>query len=123
MIFDKFRRSHVTTNACGILLEHCLDPPAHGGLGLRRVQWTANADNKSSIAAAQKLGFQMEGILRWVRILPQEKSGPNASFAGSEKYPGHASPGRHTAVLSFCWDDWALDGQRERLFEMMKPRA
>ena len=38
----KYHRTHVTTNSVGLLLQYCLDPPPHG-LGLRRVQWQANA--------------------------------------------------------------------------------
>lgn len=38
IIFPAFQRTHVATNAIGLLLLYTLDPPSAGGLGLRRVQ-------------------------------------------------------------------------------------
>lgn len=38
IIFPAFQRTHVATNAIGLLLLYTLDPPSAGGLGLRRVE-------------------------------------------------------------------------------------
>lgn len=67
-----FRRTHVTTHAAGLLMAYALAPPSasspllsgEGGLGLRRIQWTAFAWNGPSIRCALRLGFTAEGILR-----------------------------------------------------------
>lgn len=121
IIFQRFQRTHVTTNACGILLKHCLDPP-NAGLGFRRVQWTAHLDNKKSIQAAQRLGFELEGVIRWARVLPPGKLGLRADTAGDEKCLGKGLPGRHTAMLSLCWDDWIDSGKRDLLVQKMDRR-
>jgi RimJ/RimL family protein N-acetyltransferase len=39
LIFPAFQRTHISTNAIGLLLLWILDPPSAGGLGLRRVEW------------------------------------------------------------------------------------
>jgi RimJ/RimL family protein N-acetyltransferase len=74
LTFPAFQRTFVTSNAAGILLRYCLSTPddeSYPGLGLRRVQWFADARNAPSIAAAMRLGFKMEGMLRWERVLPE----------------------------------------------------
>lgn len=121
MIFQSLQRTHVNTNACGILLEHCLDPP-ETGLGFRRVQWTAHTNNRKSIQAAQRLGFELEGVIRWARVLPPGKLGLRADTAGSDGYLGKGLPGRHTAMLSLCWDDWIDSGKRDLLVQKMDRR-
>ena len=66
VIFPQFQRTHVTTNAVGLLLHYCLDAPSPSpgpdaigigisGLGLRRVQWQADERNVPSIRAATRL--------------------------------------------------------------------
>ncbi|KAK0469818.1 uncharacterized protein EV420DRAFT_1472977 [Desarmillaria tabescens] len=101
-------RTHVTSNAIGILLKHSLDLPEDGGLGLRRVVWQASAANVASIRTAKRMGFKQEGVLRWHKAWPESKSrGANGirvrkGDPGKEVFP----LGRDTVVLSICWDDW-----------------
>lgn len=106
-----FQRTHVTTHAVGLLLAWCLDE-----LKLRRVQWQTNAQNEKSVRAAQKMGFIMEGIVRWQRVLPPEKRD-----TGSKPPNGDPKPefyGRDSALLSVCWDDWE-SGVKEKVSERM----
>lgn len=133
MILPAFQRTHVLTNAVGLLLHYCLELPVAAlslpsitaaqrtqrfgpGLGLRRVQWQAHADNKPSVRAAERLGFKMEGIIRWDRILRTDKAGavppPERAFVN----PGI---GRHCVRLAMCWDDWDLEGGREHVQAQM----
>lgn len=100
LYLPQFQRTHVGTHATGLLLHWLLDLPEAGGLGLRRVQWEANEQNVPSIRAAQRLGFRMEGVLRWQFVLPEGKEGLDSRKGDT------AGPGRHTAMLSMCWDDW-----------------
>jgi RimJ/RimL family protein N-acetyltransferase len=97
IIGKEFQRTHVTTNAVGLLLQWCFSI-----LEMRRVQWQTNYHNESSVATAKKMHFREEGILRWQRVLPKEQA------EAGEYIEGHAkeAPGRHTAMLSMCWDDW-----------------
>ncbi|KAF8314176.1 acyl-CoA N-acyltransferase [Clavulina sp. PMI_390] len=116
LILPKAQRTHVLTNACGLLLQYTLARPEEGGLGLRRMQWQANEANQPSVSAAKKLGFHFEGVLRWHRVLPEGRlPGPGNNFR--EPADGRP-PGRHTAILSMCWDDWE-GGQREALAQKM----
>jgi RimJ/RimL family protein N-acetyltransferase len=97
IIGKEFQRTHVTTNAVGLLLQWCFSI-----LGMRRVQWQTNSRNEPSVATAKKMHFRDEGILRWQRVLPKEQT------EVGEYVEGHAkeAPGRHTVMLSICWDDW-----------------
>ena len=106
-----FQRTHVTTHAVGLLLAWCLDD-----LKLRRVQWQANAGNEKSVRTAQKLGFTLEGIIRWQRILPPEKRETGVKPREGDPKPEYY--GRHSALLSVCWDDWE-GGVKEKVRERM----
>ncbi|KAJ6513297.1 acyl-CoA N-acyltransferase [Mycena sanguinolenta] len=97
--FPAFQRTFVNTNAIGILLRYCLNLPEEGGLGFRRVQWTANPDNVASVKTAQRMGLKLEGIMRWTWVLPEGKEGKEAGA-------GRGGLGRDTAMLGVCWDDW-----------------
>ncbi|KAK7462309.1 hypothetical protein VKT23_007910 [Stygiomarasmius scandens] len=114
VVFPEFQRTHVTSNAIGLLMHYALDLPEDGGLGLRRVQWQANKLNAPSLGLAQRLGFKMEGILRWARVLPPLMAvGTNGSpERKGDPRPGHKA--RDTAILAICWDDWE-DGGREKV--------
>ncbi|KAK0243682.1 acyl-CoA N-acyltransferase [Armillaria nabsnona] len=111
MILPAFQRTHVTSNAVGILMNYALNLPADGGLGLRRVVWTASASNAPSVGAAKRMGFQMEVVMRWARVWPEVKI--RGSGGGSE-----FAYGRNVAVLSVCWDDWEA-GTKEQVNAVM----
>ena len=122
LAFPKYQRTYLVTNMIGLLLEFCLELPENGGLGLRRVQWQANVQNEASVNAALRLGFILEGVKRWDRVIPASEIKPNTV----EKLPREGDPrktdfGRHTALLGLCWDDWE-GGIREKVRELMKPR-
>ncbi|PFH49654.1 hypothetical protein AMATHDRAFT_147229 [Amanita thiersii Skay4041] len=118
MILPTFQRTHVTSNAVGLLLHYCLDVPSAGGLGLRRVAWQADAINNKSINAAERMGFRLEGILRWDRVLPPSRISAMNWDGVRKEDPKPSHPGRHTAMLSHCWDDWE-NGGRQRVDQMM----
>lgn len=123
LMLPEFHRTHVTTNAVGLLLHYCLDLPEAGGLGLRRVQWQTSSNNQKSVNAAKRLGFHWEGIQRWQKVWPGAKDKFPASngIKVRDGDPRRENPGRDTAVLSMCWDDWE-EGGRDKVDEMMKPR-
>lgn len=126
MVLPQFQRTFVNSDACCLLLKHLLDPVSGGDLGLRRIQWQANSNNKPSISAAQRLGFTLEGIMRWHRSCTENKKCqseedgeravglPQVDLAGMR-----LGPSRHSAMLAFCWDDW-LDGGRQRIVGLLK---
>ncbi|SJL15402.1 uncharacterized protein ARMOST_18899 [Armillaria ostoyae] len=104
MILPAFQCTHVTSNAVGILMNYALNLPADGGLGLRRVVWTASESNAPSVGAAKRIGFQMEGVMKWARIWPEAKihgSGEVRVRKGDPRAEEFAY-GRNVAVLSVC---------------------
>lgn len=107
VVLPQFHRTHVTTNAVGLMLQFALDGVANGGLGLRRVQWTANSMNAASIRVAERMGFQREGLLRWHFVF---RNGLQNGKAGNGRTLPEGSPdgdlGRDTIILGLCWDDW-----------------
>lgn len=69
-----YQHAFVFTHASGLLLQYTLEPPGResqslsggGGLGLRRVQCQAHANNSASIRAIERLGLKLEGTIRCV---------------------------------------------------------
>lgn len=117
IILPQYQRTHVNTHAVGLLLQYALDLPKDGGLGVRRVQWHAHANNGPSIKAAERLGYKLEGIIRWQRTLPAEKESSAPLRSGDPL----SVPGRHAAILAICWDDWE-NGVREQIRGLMERR-
>eukprot|EP01055_Gregarina_sp_Pseudo9_P002141 Gregarina_sp_Pseudo_9__2140@NODE_2495_length_979_cov_148_284043_g2296_i0_p1_GENE_NODE_2495_length_979_cov_148_284043_g2296_i0NODE_2495_length_979_cov_148_284043_g2296_i0_p1_ORF_typecomplete_len266_score54_69Acetyltransf_3/PF13302_7/2_1e13Acetyltransf_10/PF13673_7/0_15_NODE_2495_length_979_cov_148_284043_g2296_i090887 len=136
-----FQRTHVTTNAVGLLMHYALDlplPEGHtgpaydgavpliGGNGLRRCQWQADATNESSKNAALRVGMTFEGVLRWVRIVPTADRGHNQKVFDSDD-PRGAVLGRDMFMAATCWDEW--EGQtgsmsvRQHVDQLMARRS
>ncbi|KAF9449218.1 acyl-CoA N-acyltransferase [Macrolepiota fuliginosa MF-IS2] len=125
-ILPAFQRSHVASNAVGLLLNWALNPPgpvpvdfALMGLGLRRVYWNANTLNTRSIALAERLGLKLEAVLRWDRVLPADRVAFARKDALRKDDPREGQPGRDTALLAICWDDW-VNGGREKAVHVME---
>ncbi|KAJ6506200.1 acyl-CoA N-acyltransferase [Mycena vitilis] len=106
MTLPRFQRTHVTSNAAGLLLHWVLDAPAEGGLGLRRIVWTTNALNAVSVKTAERMGFRKEGVLRWHRTVPAAKAEVGNGIALREGDPKPERVGGDTMILGLCWDDW-----------------
>lgn len=81
------------------------------GLGLRRVSWVANANNDASVNCAKRMGFQMEGIMRWIRVISSSKTGTGNGVKARQADRQADCEGRDSALLSFCWDDWENGGK------------
>lgn len=62
--------------------------------------------------------------MRWHMVIPDSKLGPRRD--GEEDVPppgldggsGGGRPGRHSAMLGLCWDDWESGG-REHVDRLM----
>ena len=106
VVLPAFQRTHISSNAVGILQRYCLDLPTASppGLGLRRVQWCAHSKNLGSARLAERMGFVREGVRRWMWVLPEQLRRDGETPRPGDKWP--EKPGRHTLVLSCCWDDW-----------------
>jgi RimJ/RimL family protein N-acetyltransferase len=120
IIFPGFQRTHVASNAIGLILLWTLDPPSAGGLGLRRVEWRTHAENQASRKFALRMGFELEGILRWQRVSPTKVALPVDELEKRNGTKGEM-PGRHTAVYSIVWDEW--DDKRAKVLAAMERRV
>jgi RimJ/RimL family protein N-acetyltransferase len=119
IILPSFQRTHVTTNAVGLMLQNAFTPAEKGGLGMQRVVWQASTANDASIRAAERLGFRREGVLRWNRL---NRNGKPKFKVGNGRHPpagtGLNDVWRDTVVLGLCWDDWK-SGAAKRIREAM----
>ncbi|KAI0338785.1 hypothetical protein BDW22DRAFT_1432305 [Trametopsis cervina] len=104
--FPEFQRTHVATNAVGVLMRHCLDLPTANppGLGLRRVEWKAHAKNLGSARLAERMGFRREGMMRWHWAVDPALAKDGDKPREGDKFPDRY--GRGTVILATCWDDW-----------------
>ena len=121
LILPPFQRTHVTSNAIGLLLQYTLNRPSEGGLGLRRVAWKASPNNLPSIKAAERLGFKREGVTRWAFVLSEGKRNGNG-FERRKGDPRENCLGRDTVDLSICWDEWE-DGRRMHVDVVMARKS
>ena len=114
MVFPECHHTHVAKEMVGLLLRYALQLPGASppGIGLRRVQWCAHPGNAPSVGLAERMGFRREGTLRWMWVLPDGLS--HMGDPGREGDPADGKSGRHSAVLSVCWDDWE-GGVREKI--------
>ncbi|KAF9039319.1 hypothetical protein BJ165DRAFT_1596791 [Panaeolus papilionaceus] len=120
IIFPPFQRTHVASNAIGLLLGYALNTSdvQEGALGLRRVARQANYRNKASVGAAERMGYKREALTKWERVLPPRKelvgAGNRVTLRADDPKPDH--PGRITVILGFSWEDWE-NGEREKIQE------
>jgi len=112
LVFPTFQRTHVSTNAVGVLMNYLLDLPmaTPPGLGLRRVSWNANPGNLQSARLAEKMGLKFEGILKWHWVMEEELADYGRPCE-REGDPFSGNPGRDTRVLAIGWDDWESGGR------------
>jgi RimJ/RimL family protein N-acetyltransferase len=86
--------------------DHTTEKP----LGLRRVQWQAHERNIPSRNAAERVGFQSEGIVRYQRVLPHDNT---HGYVGREG-DGALGVSRSSWVGSVTWEDWEC-GLKEKI--------
>ena len=113
ILLPEWHRTFVSTHAVGVLLRHCFEPIDQGGRALRRVEWRTSVRNEGSARLAKRMGFQQEGILRWLLVLPAGKIGEHRTGKEEEL------PGRHTIILSVCWDDWESEAFQQEFQRQM----
>lgn len=117
-----YQRTHVTSNAVGLLLQYALDPPSDGGLGLVRVQWRLDSRHEGSARVAERMGLRYEGTEMWFRLI---KDGVARGKVGNGKTPPPGSEEgdvwQDKTTYAMCWDDW-LGGGREKTLAAMAKR-
>lgn len=122
VILPAFQRTHVASNAIGLVLQYALNSKERNGLGLRRVQWGCATENKASMRVAERMGFVKEGVLRWQLVYRDGIA--RGKVGNGREIPGGGSEGdlgRDTVIYGLCWDDWE-DGGREKVQAIMDGR-
>lgn len=119
VVLPAFQRTHVASNAVGLMMHHAFRPEAEGGLGLTRVVWQTSSANKGSAKVAERMGFRHEGTLKYDRRF---KNGKLLHKVGNGRPlpPGSNENDlwRDTLVFGLCWDDWE-GGAREKVQTVM----
>lgn len=121
IVFPEFHHTHIATNAIGLALMRTLDPPSVGGMGLRRVEWRTHSGNEASRKIASRMGFELEGIMRWHKAFANEELGVPVGELEKRNGTKGEIPGRHTALYSLVWDEW--DEKRPKVVELMARKA
>ena len=114
----QFQRTHVTSNAVGLLLNFALNTTAEGCLGLRRVQLRTSMANYTSIRTAEELGFVKEGVLRWDPVF-SEKAEKQSNGRDDLPRATQGDLARDTVLFGMCWDDWFIHGRKEQVAKRM----
>ncbi|KAK2607291.1 hypothetical protein N8I77_005976 [Diaporthe amygdali] len=116
-----YQRTHVTSNAVGLMLQHALDAPSAGGLGLIRVQWRLDSLHEGSARVAKRMGLRYEGTEMWFRLI---KDGVARGKVGNAKpLPPGSEEGdvwQDKTTYAMCWDDWVGGGREKTLAAMLK---
>ena len=119
VVFPAFQRTHVARGMVGLMLRYALELPRAAprpGLGLRRVQWTTHPENVRSMRLAQSAGLQLEGTIRWARVMGEGVV--ELAKLGREGDAGSGRFGRDSALLAVGGDDWEA-GVRERAEDLI----
>ncbi|KAF6843847.1 GNAT family protein [Colletotrichum musicola] len=121
VVFPKYQRTHVTTNAVGLMLQEAFASREAGGFGIRKVFWQAHAHpgNRGSVRLAERMGFREEGIRRWHRLFPRGRL--RGKIGNGRPLPPGSDPDdiwRDSISLALCWDDW-LEGAAAKVQEEM----
>ncbi|CAD6573006.1 MAG: hypothetical protein ASARMPRED_005825 [Alectoria sarmentosa] len=122
IILPAFQRTHVASNAIGLLLQYALDPKESNGLGLRRVQWDCSTENTTSMRVAERMALVKEGVLRWRHVYRDGIArGKVGNGKGVPNGGAEGDLGRDTVIYGLCWDHWE-DGGREKVQAVMDRR-
>ncbi len=106
IVFPEFHHTHVAKEMVALMLRYLLALPTASppGLGFRRVEWRAHPGNKPSLGLAERVGFTRDGTVKWLWVLPEELADVGDECTRADVFQGRT--GRHTVILSVCWDDW-----------------
>ncbi|KAJ5796534.1 uncharacterized protein N7518_005074 [Penicillium psychrosexuale] len=120
VVLPPYQGTHVATNAVGLALQLAFESAENGGLGLRRVHWSASTMNLASARLAQRMGFEKIGIIPWhMRFVKGKIYGKIGN--GRELPPGGDPEDlwRDTLSLTLGWDRWE-NGARQRVVTAME---
>lgn len=107
VILPPYQRSHVASNTVGLALQIAFNSPGQGGIGLRRVHWSASTTNLASARLAERMGFEKVGMIPWHMRFVKGKL--NGKIGNGRRVPPGSDPEdlwRDTLSFSLAWDQW-----------------
>ncbi|POS74892.1 acetyltransferase [Diaporthe helianthi] len=119
VVLPEYQRSHVTSNAVGLLLQYGFAPADEGGLGLVRMQWYCSAANAASVKVAERMGFQKVGLIPYHMKFPLGKK--YGKLGNDRPLPPGSHPNdlwRDSLFYSMSWDVWE-DEARDKVEKAM----
>lgn len=126
VVLPAFQRTHVATNAVGLLLGHAFAAADEsggggGGLDMVRVAWTCSTANGASARVAERMGFEEVGVVPYhYRFARGRKMG---KVGNGRALPPGSDPEdlwRDSILYSMSWERWAE--VRERVEVAMSRR-
>lgn len=112
VILPRYQRTHVTSHAVGLLLNHAFAAREEGGLGLVRLHWHCSAANEASVRVAERMGYERVGVIPYHFRFPKGKL--LGKVGNGRALPPGADPDdlwRDTMVLSLSWDLWEKEAK------------
>lgn len=113
-VLPKYQRTHVTSNAVGLLMQYALTSPEDGGLGLARTEWKCSTANLASAKVAERMGYEKVGVIPYHFYFPL---GRRMAKVGNGKAlpPGSDADDlwRDTVVYTMSWDLWEQSGREK----------
>ena len=86
------------------------------------MQWQANSVNVVSRKVAERMGFVLEGVIRWDRVFRDGvRKGKVGNGRGVPSGAEEGDLGRDTANYGYSWEEWG-NGGREKVIGVMERR-
>lgn len=107
IVLPGYQRTHVTTNAVGLLMEYAFTRPEGGGLGLVRAEWKCSAANLASARVAERMGFEKVGVVPYHFCFPLGRR--RGKVGNGKALPPGSDPDdlwRDSILYSLSWDSW-----------------
>lgn len=114
VVLPAYQRTHVTSNAVGLMLQRAFTPEAEGGMGLRRVQWHCSTANAASARVAERMGFDMVGRIPYHMKFPLGKR--HGKQGNGKPLPPGSHPDdvwRDSFYYSLSWDVWEHEAREK----------
>lgn len=123
VVLPAYQRTHVATNAVGLLLGHAFVAPGDGGggLGLVRAVWTCSVANGASVRVAERMGFGEVGVVPYHYCFPLGRA--KGKVGNERPLPPGSDPDdlwRDSLMYSMSWEQWSA--VREKVEAAMSRR-
>lgn len=111
-VLPKYQRTHVTTNAVGLMMQYAYTSQEDGGLGVARTEWKCHSANAGSMKVAERLGYEKVGEIPYHMKFPRGRS--LGKVGNGKPLPPGSHPDdlwRDTVHYTLSWDLWEAETQ------------